>query len=190
MRELIGVIKSLLEGLNLRARWVAVSGLVILILLVFYGLELFTGWNYYRSMNAKVTLLERLNTLSSNHISENSDLYPIYSQLVRDLAARDTAPVAALTFSVAFWKAMTGAFLWVFLAILGLLGTFGKDTNTRAVAVLVLSMLAVVFGYIGSALPTVVNPWVNYVGVPTAQIATLLIWSSAIQKRKIESQAM
>lgn len=192
MGGLIGLIKSLLDGLNLRARWLAVGGIIILFLLAVYVSETATGWNYYRSLSARLTLLERLNALSVSGISENRDLYPIYTQLVRDLAARDTAPLKAPSFptSVSFWKAMTGASPWMVLAILGLFGTFGKETSNRVVAVIFFAVLAVVFGYVGSLFLTIVKPWVNYVVVPAAQILALLVLSNASGKRKARSQAM
>jgi hypothetical protein len=184
MKDLIGIINALLEGLDIRGRWLAVVSTVALILMLLFGFEVVTGWNYYRNLEKKIELLDRLNSLHSEGVTSNPELEPIYAQAVADLSSRNTAPprlpAIALRTSIAFWKAISGASFWILFALLGMFGTFGKER--RALAAIALLIIAIPFGYIGSILPTIGNPWVNYIGFPLLQMAILLIISGRARK--------
>ncbi len=85
MQGLIDLIKTLLDGLDLRRRWMVVAGIILLAFFLLFAFEYWTGWNYYRNVEKTVSLLERLHTLSEDGISQDSDLYPIYKRVVDDL---------------------------------------------------------------------------------------------------------
>ena len=84
--------------------------------------------------------------------------------------------------SVAFWKAISGASFWLLFAIAALFGAFGDEN--KVAGVIGLSIIGAIFGYIGALIPTIYNPWVNYLGFPALQIGVILFLSSRSKKKK------
>lgn len=186
MKELLALITSMLAGLDIRRRWLATVGALGLAITLLYLFELGTGWLYFRNLEKKVALLSQLRSLEEKGIAQSPVLRPIFEQAASDLAARGTSPASwptlGFTGSTALWKGLSGASLWILFALLGLGGTFGKDS--RLAAFLVLGIVAIVLGVIGSILPTVYNPWVNYISFPLLQLVLLIVISGRAQRRK------
>jgi hypothetical protein len=77
-------------------------------------------------------------------------------------------------------KALSGASIWLLFAILGLFGVFGKEN--RAIAVIAMVLFAVLFGYLGTIIPTTYAPWVNYFGFPVVQLVILWLLGSGLKR--------
>jgi hypothetical protein len=78
VKDLIAIIKSLLEDLDIRRRWFVIVSLFALVLLVVLGFEHFAGYYYYRSLEKKVELLKELHSLAKDDIAQDQDLHPVY----------------------------------------------------------------------------------------------------------------
>jgi hypothetical protein len=184
MKELVGIIKSLLEGLDFRRRWFAIVIFFALALAVLLGFEYFTGFNYYRSLEKKVKLLKELHTLAQDDIAQNQDLNRVYQETIEELSSRKvsslTLPSVVFASSVTFWKAVSGASIWALFAILALFGVFGREK--KAAGTIILGIVAILFGYLGTIIPTIHNPLVNYFAFPVIQLAILLLLGSKMGK--------
>jgi hypothetical protein len=156
MKELVGIIKSLLEGLDFRRRWFAIVIFFALALAVLLGFEYFTGFNYYS----------------------------VYQETIEELSSRKvsslTLPSVVFASSVTFWKAVSGASIWALFAILALFGVFGREK--KAAGTIILGIVAILFGYLGTIIPTIHNPLVNYFAFPVIQLAILLLLGSKMGK--------
>jgi hypothetical protein len=186
MKELVTLIRHLLEGLDIRRRWIALVGIFLTVLIVLFVLECWTGWNYYANLEKKIKLMSSLHELARNDIASNQDLYPIYQETVAELSRRKvfspSIPSIGFASSVSFWKALTGALFWLSLAIAGLFGAFGKEN--KIAAAVILGIIAFLFGYIGTIIPTIKDPWVNYIGFPLLQVVVIVLVSDRAQKMK------
>ena len=49
-----------------------------------------------------------------------------------------------------------------------------KDIKTKVAAFFLLAVIGLVLGGVGYILPTIVNPWVNYIGFPALQLVALI----------------
>lgn len=186
MKDLIAIIRSLLDELDVRRRWVAIAGLFILGLALLFSIEYATGWNYYRNLEKKAELLSELHALSMQGIEENGDLYPIYQETVRELSARKVTPprlpTFSLTISITLGKAISGAALWIILALVAPFGVYGE--NNKIAGSVLLGLVAILFGFLGAVIPTIVNPWVNYLGFPLLQLVVIITVSVRSKKEK------
>ena len=186
MQGIVDIIKELLAGLDQRRKRFAVIGIALLALILLFSIDYWTGWNYYRNLEKKVALLETLHTLSADGITEDPDLYPIYQDIVEDLSQRPIPNVTisqpSLIQSISFWKGISGALFWIIFAIAGFFGAFGKESKIASVTIL--GFIAFLFGLLGSVIPTIIDPWINYIGFPLLQITIILMFSLRAAKRK------
>lgn len=186
MNEIVSFLRTLFEGLNSTRRRIAIVAVLIFVVVAAYGVEYFTGYVYYRSLERKVALLKDLQSLMKEGIDGNADLYPVYQLTVKELASRDVRPLAtpaiAIVNTVEFWKGFTGALPWILFAVMALFGTFG-ETN-KIVGIIGVSVIAVMVGGVSALVPTIYNPWVNYLVVPSVQIVAISFFGSRMRRSK------
>ena len=186
MQGAFEIIKDFLEGLDQRRKRFALIGIGLLVLLSFLIIDYWTGWSYYGNLEKKTALLESLHKLSVEGIAQDPGLYPIYQDIVSDLTDRTTPnisiPSLAFISSETFWKAISGASFWLIFVIAAFFGTFGKENII--VGIVGVGFIALFFGIVGALIPTIVNPWVNYIGFPLLQIIVVLFLSRRANKKK------
>lgn len=102
-----------------------------MILLTLVAFETTTGFFYYQNLEKKVALLSEMQKIAQNDVLHNADLYPIYQATIKEIEAKNIQPLvlASPSFSIEFFKALSGATLWILFAVLGLFGTFGKENK-------------------------------------------------------------
>lgn len=190
MQEVAAFITGLFAGLDVRRRWTAVAGVLVLIIACVLLFETFTGYNYYRSLDKKVALLQKMHTMAKEGIANEPELMPIYESTLNEIASREIWPLrfgSTLTVDpVVFWKAFSGAFIGLVYLLLTLFGIY-KPAN-RGSVVLGSVVIAFIFGLLGALLPTVYSPWVNYIGVPVLQVVILGLFGSRMGKRKAQAR--
>lgn len=49
-----------------------------------------------------------------------------------------------------------------------------KDRKTKILAFVLVALFGGILGWIGSVIPTIANPWVNYIGYPVLQLIALI----------------
>jgi hypothetical protein len=173
-------ISSLLSLFGSNRGWKIVSTLFFLAL-GWWFLEAQFGLVSFWNLERKVSLLKELNSLAQDNISQNSDLNPIYQNLVAELARSGAPPILAPSFAIGLAKFFSGASIWFILLMFALfLGAKPNDKSiSRDDSMTGLVMLGLFFGVINVVLPFI-SPLYNYLGFPLVQVALVVIaywWS-------------
>lgn len=195
MKDLASFLASLFKDLKLPLRWVAVILSVLLVVMLLLGYERVTGHFYFSSLEKKVAILKDLQAIANEGVSSQYELYPIYRSAVKELAQYE---IHGLTFAVfpsaslgnenTLGKAISGTFVWLLILVIGVSSDVKKErrvTSRTIVTAVFLIIVAAVSAWIGAIIPTLWNPWVNYVGFPLLQIV-LLYWAFGKSKKTQE----
>jgi hypothetical protein len=184
LKEVTDSISTLLSLLGSNRGWKIVS-VLFFVALSFWFLETQFGLVSFWNLQRRVSLLKELNALAQNHVTQNSNLNPIYEKLVGELGRRGAPPILTPSSAVAFWKFFTGACFWFVLLVLGLLLGIEPDDPgiTLDQSMTGIVMLGLFFGIIGVFLPFVGPLW-NYLGFPLAQALLLFLISNWWVKRR------
>jgi len=185
-KELVKFFTSLFEGLDLRRRWSLIVGTVIVAVLVTVVFEYCTAWNYYRSLENKVSFLKELHALAKDDIAASPELFRIYRETAGEVGARRVRPLTLPTFtpSVTSRKFVSGSLFWLVMMFAALRGTFGQETSIKVIGVVFMGVVALLFGCLGTLIPTICNPLVNYLGFPIVQIRTLWLLGRGTKKAR------
>ena len=185
MKEVAEFVVSLFNSLRLPFRWLAVLLSLIVIGLALAEYEHLTGYFYFTRLERKVALLRELHDIASQGISTHRELYPIYQSAVDELAKYEVrVPVlpwfssANLGDPVIWGKATSGALVWILILIIGISSDVKKAGKVSATTIgvgIVVLMIAALFAWLGTLVPTILNPWVNYIGFPAVQIVVLYL---------------
>ncbi|NCS68184.1 hypothetical protein GW777_07470 [Candidatus Peregrinibacteria bacterium] len=197
MDKLAEFVVGLFQGLKSSARWVAVLLTIIFIVGGFYGYERSTGQLYFSRLERKISLLKELYEIKKSGIEQDPELYAIYQDAVNELSGFDVAQPTKFQFqpidwnkSETIWKAISGSLLWIVVLIFGISSEIKKARKitgfifTLAVA---LFLVALLFAWVGTLIPTIINPWVNYILFPVLQIAVLIYFSTRAKKNPVNN---
>jgi hypothetical protein len=189
MDKIAEFVVSLFRDLKLPYKWGAIGVILTLIVLGVWGFERVTGQFYLSRLERKTTLLTELKELRDSGITQDPELNKIYQNLVKDLESFSVKqPIAStsgtgeidFTNPVTLGKAISGGFPWILIFIIGIPIDIKKNKRitgtTIFIGIFILS-IALLFAWIGMLIPTIVNPWVNYIGFPILQIFVLVYFS-------------
>jgi len=184
MKEILNSLEALFLQFNFRRLffWLFIIGLASAILFTWESL---TGYFFFTSVERKITLLKELNSLAKDGISQDSELSPIYNEIVAELTTYKIHSIPQLS-DLKFervWKFVSGAFLGLAVAIAGL-GDRSKPGKKWKSTVSGGVFVGIVLGVIGIFLPTFYSPWVNYLGYPILQVIVIFGAGKLVQKRK------
>ncbi len=185
MDKIAEMIATLFKELKPSFRWVAVFIFLGLAILGFWFFERSTGQLYFSRLERKITLLTELQKLKDSGIENNPELYNIYQDLVVELESFSVEQPAIVSIKpvdfsepAAIGKAISGAFLWVLILVFGVsyeIRKAGKITGTTTAIAVFLLVVSLLFAWFGMIIPTIINPWVNFIGFPIVQIIILVI---------------
>lgn len=184
MEKILEAIASLFNQLDLPRKWFAILSTFLIAILGIILFEWATGYFYYRSLEKKVALLKELQTMANSGIITNTILYPVYESTAKELAVRQIRPAFSISLSFAnpviLGKAISGALFFGSLAIAALFNAFGE--KNKVVGAIFCIFLAVLAGYLSTLVPTIWNPWVNYIGSPVIQLLAILLIGGRMKK--------
>jgi hypothetical protein len=146
--------------------------------------ELITGLNYYISLEKRVTILKELHSLSKEDVAAKPELRTIYDSAVADLAARDTKPLlipvpSSFDPSLLVKVAMTILF-WTLLAKISVANS--RDKTAKRNTILGVSVMAVAGTIATSALPPLIHPILDAVGLQISLLAMLMLLSKKLPR--------
>lgn len=187
MDKIAEFVVSLFRDLKLPYRWGAIAVILTLVLLGVWGFENVTGQFYFSRLEKKITLLRELKELRDSGIVQDPELNQIYQDMVNDLESFSVdRPVTMSTGTinlsdpVTIGKAISGGFLWLLVFIVGIPGEIKKNKRLTGMTFFIgifILVIALLFSWIGMSIPTILNPWVNYIGFPILQIFILIYLS-------------
>lgn len=185
MDKLIELISGLFSKLNPRGKWGAIIGSLIgIIALIIIG-EWFTGINYFNKMQKKVEILKDLYEMSDIDIDSNSQLYEVYKDTVNEISQYNVKPLEIKIPQInneRFLKGFTGGLIWIIFGIMAFCNVFGKENSI--IGGIVIFIIGLFFGWLGTIIPTIGKPWINYVFFPFIQLITIFLLGSYLGKNK------
>jgi hypothetical protein len=171
LKEVTDFILKLLSLPGSNRGW-KIASILFFLALGCWFLETQIGLVFFWYLERKVSLLKELNSLAQNNVTQNSDLSPIYHNLVGELAQRSSSPlIFTPSFAVVVWKFFSGASVSFVLLVLALLvGARPDDQDiTLDQSMTGFVLLGLFFGFIGVFLPFISPLW-NYLGFPLTQV--------------------
>jgi hypothetical protein len=185
MDKLIELISELFSKLNPRGKWGAILGVLIgIIVLIIIG-ESFTGINYFNKMQKKVDILSDLYEMSEIETEPNNELKEVYQETINEISQYKVKPFDFQFPNInneKFLKGLTGGLIWFVFGIMAFCKVFGKENPV--LGGIIMLIIGFIFGWIGTVLPTMGKPWVNYVFSPLIQFIILLLFGSYLGKKK------
>jgi hypothetical protein len=190
LKDIASFFVSLFQGLKLPIRWVAFISLLVFIIVGALGFEQFTGYFYLSKLERKVDLLKDLQTIADAGIDNHPELRTIYEKAASELSSFEVRTPISYIPSLqigdpnTLGKAISGAFVWIVVMIFGISSDVqksGKLTGLTIGVAMVVLIIAAVFAWIGTLIPTIYNPWINYILFPTVQLIVILL---LFRKRK------
>ena len=185
MENLAAFITGLYKDLKLPIKWIAIILSICILVLAFLGYEKLSGHFYLNKLEKKVELLGDLKNLSDTDIEDDKQLYPIYKSIINELSSYDVTqqyfqyfPWINFGNPVIVWKAISGASPWLLLIAFGIPMEVKKDGKLTGATVglfIFLLLIGILFAWIGSIIPTIYRPWINYILFPFAQLGIIIL---------------
>lgn len=171
IKDFVAFITELIRGLRLPFRWLVVISIMALISLGVITYERTTGHFYLIKLEKRIALLKELQLVNSAGIKDNPKLIKTYDSLVDELAAFNAEqaklpnlPNISFDDLSVIGKALSGALFWLVVLIIGISSEFKKAQKVTgsiiAVGILVF-ILAILFAWLGTIIPSIYSPWIN-----------------------------
>jgi hypothetical protein len=190
LKDIASFFVSLFQDLKLPIRWVAFISLLVFLIVGILGFEQLTGQFYLSKLERKVALLKNLQAIADAGIEHHPELKATYEQAAAELSSFEVRTPGSYILSwqigdtTVLGKAISGAFIWIVVLIFGVSSDIQKNGKltvmTIGVAIAIL-LIAAIFAWVGTLIPTIYNPWVNYILFPVTQLIVLLL---LFRKRK------
>lgn len=178
--KLFDLVKDNLKNPKLYALLLALT-IVFFLLFPYLDANIF----YYKRINDRVEILEKVSALDSDLIAENSTLKTEYERILVEISNQPESMVSSIltkenSTSATIAKFISGGFLFWVIAFccFGMKGF--KNFGYKLLGFVMFLIIGVLFGFIAKAIPTIFNPWVNCIGFPIILIifAALLLTSN------------
>lgn len=184
-------------------RIIPILGFVLIILVLVgiiaavmvFGAELRSQATYYETLDKKISLLKSLNELEKDGIKSHPELSKVYEQTIIELSLHQITPftIPPIRFpdtlmvnEFTFYKALSGAFVGILFFFIALL--FVRDGKREVLKGAII--VAVAFGLLGAALPTINPPIVNFIGLPIVEIIALYLYGGWRTPKRPNGQSM
>lgn len=178
--------------------WITV---VLLILLVYWLVPYIdSNFFYYERMEKRISILQELSELDQEKISSNIILQNEYEDILNDIQGQDDRTVNSIVsnftngineiFDVdpqesnAIIKFFMGALWFILITVLiPFMKTF-KNKRDKYMGFFIFLFLSIVVGMIFANVPTILNPYVNYIGMPAIQLLIVIMLALKYSKKE------
>ena len=158
--------------------YAALAVLIIVIAIVFPYID--ANFFFYNRIEKRVSILQSLSEIDMKKVSQYPALQEEYDAVIseiekqRDLSISGVFSSEQTTNNVPLFKFLSGgALAWIIALCVPFMNTF-KDKKTKVLALLLLALFGGILGWIGYIMPTIFNPWINYIGYPLLQLIALI----------------
>lgn len=177
------MVKDIIEGLTggIYRAWghAGLGGTLFMLLLCVYLVGHWSGW-WFGSESSRITMLQQLHSMSLAGIEQDSNLAPIYYDIVAEMMEPQrevvtvTTPMGRMQESTVY-KFLGGAAIWaLMLGIIPFVKTYQtRKSKLQAYAAVVFFML--LSGGLSAVIPDFPNLWINYLLVPGLTFFLLLV---------------
>ena len=157
--------------------YAAIAVLVIIVALVFPYID--ANFFFYSRIEKRIGILQSLSEIDTEQIAQFPALQEEYNTILSEIEGqREWSVSGAISTDqhpdITLFKFLSGgALAWIVALCVPFMNTF-KDRKSKVFALLLVALFGGIFGGIGSIIPTIVNPWVNYIGYPVLQLIALI----------------
>ena len=157
--------------------YAAIAVLVIIMSLIFPYID--ANFFFYNRIEKRIDILQSLSEIDTEQIAKFPALQEEYNAILSEIEGqREWSVSGAISTDqypdITLFKFLSGgALAWIVALCVPFMNTF-KDRKSKVFALLLVALFGGIFGGIGSIIPTIVNPWVNYVGYPVLQLIALI----------------
>jgi len=177
-------------SMNKRKLGITLITLSFVILILFPFID--TNFFYPSRIKNRIEILDKITKLDMNVINQDQYLTQEYNNIVKEINESDNNYINKVLKRSkkdhTIGKFISGGILWWFLGVMVLFffNTFnkeksikGKNWGTRIAGFAVCLIIGGFMGLICSIIPTIINAWVNYIGIP---ILVLILMSLLFYK--------
>lgn len=187
-------VEKLATGKKARIFWATVIALLVILITVFPFID--ANYFFYNRVETRINNLEKLVSISGLAVFDDPSLHAEYQDILLDMETARKNSVITFSFNgyartdtkIKFWS---GAIIGIIIAIAGL---FNKNPNGKVTFkffvknnLLIIAMgilIAFVFGYLFTFIPTLGSPWVNAIAAPIVQFIFLDLLLSTPKKKQ------
>lgn len=135
---------------------------------------------FYNRIEKRVSILQSLSEIDMEKVSQYPALQEEYDAVIseiekqRELSISGAFSSEQTTNNVPLFKFLSGgALAWIVTLCVPFMNTF-KDKKIKVLALLLLALFGGILGWIGYIMPTIFNPYTNYIGYPLLQLIALI----------------
>lgn len=157
----------------------------ILILVLYPYID--ANFSYFNRVEKRISILEKVTNLDTNKINDNQELKKEYESIIKEINKQNENSISNVIKKEEnanlFWnKFIAGGFLWWILGLCVLLAknkdntlTKGKKLFNRIGGMILCLIIGGFAGAISGFIPTIITPWINYIGFPILIIILMVL---------------
>lgn len=155
---------------------------------------------YYSRMGKRINTLREVMELDQELINSNQAYINEYQSILQEMEQQRERSINSLMNQADNYfdnlvamgtgqgnkviKFLTGAFWCILVTVcVPFMNTFDKRSE-KLIVFIALVVISSLVGWICSKIPIIINPWVNYIGIPVAQIILVIIIVTRSNKKK------
>ena len=164
--KIFDIVKTNLKNPKL---YITLLVLLFIILLLFPYID--ANVFYYQRVNNRVEVLSKISELDTDRISNNEILQAEYHSILQEIEKQKDGSLGSVFKTNAgssenLFKFISGGLLfWILAFVCIFIKTF-KRLRDKVLGIILCVVAGVIIGFIASLLPTIINPFVNYIGFP------------------------
>ena len=154
------------------------AAVIVVIALIFPYVD--ANFFYYSRVEKRIDILQSLSEIDMEKVSRHPALQEEYDAIIseiekqRDLSISSAVAIEQATSNIPLFKFLSGgALAWIVTLCVPFMNTF-KDKKSKVLAFFLFALLGGILGGIAYIIPTIFNPWINYIGYPSLQLIILV----------------
>lgn len=152
--------------------------LIVVIALVFPYID--ANFFFYGRIEKRVGILQNLSEIDMEKVSQHPALQEEYDAIISEIEKQHALSISSTispeqtTSNVPLFKFLSGgALAWIITLCIPFMNTF-KDRKTKVLAFILFAFFGGILGRAACIIPTIFNPWINYIGYPVLQLIILI----------------
>ena len=154
------------------------AAVIVVIALVFPYID--ANFFFYNRIEKRVNILHSLSGIDMGKVSQYPALQEEYDAIIseiekqRELSISNVISMEQTTSNIPLFKFLSGgALAWIITLCVPFMNTF-KDKKTKVITFFSLALIGGILGGVAYIIPTIFNPWVNYIACPVLQLIILI----------------
>lgn len=154
------------------------AAVIVVIALVFPYVD--ANFSFYNRIEKRVNILQSLSEIDVEKVSQYPALQKEYDAIIpeiekqRELSISNAISMEQTSSYIPLFKFLSGgALVWIITLCIPFMNTF-KDKKTKVLTFFLLAIFGGILGGVAYIIPTIFNPWINFVGFPVLQLIMLI----------------